>query len=467
MHPQMSQQQFMNNDFGLFAPPGLHSHTTSVPHPTQPLSFNNHDPPNYSQDQYVPFDMSKPIHQFQYIPSPQHNQPQQQQRHQYQQNHPSGPSFNNFMLSSYPMNIYPAPELKRHQPLISTSNDESLLNPTTGRGSALKVPNFDRTYTDALEDELYDESSSTSQSVNSHNYACRHATPNFACPRANQYLNPVYMDKAISPDRHDVEQQQDHGHQLNPNKSISTNMMYSQFNPTYNPLGDRNHQRLSSSAVADSVRNLQPPNRTTVSPREAFLDYPDNADFREKIMFSNSASPYSHGHEGADISIRQESENGLSNDEEYNGSDGLDSSMSLRSVPYAFPDSHSHLRPTSLPISSRSNSASTRKSGLLSGDISVDSSNSSDSEYEPTPTSRRRTSRSSGRSAILNKTFSCPDCSKRFDKAQFLRTHRRNSHGKGNGPPNLSNQKFSNTSHRCDWIDPPTGKLCNTVFSRP
>jgi uncharacterized protein YlaI len=104
---------------------------------------------------------------------------------------------------------------------------------------------------------------------------------------------------------------------------------------------------------------------------------------------------------------------------------------------------------------------------MLSGDVSVQSSNSSDSEYDPTTTSTRRGSRSSGRTAPLNKTFSCPDCGKRFDKAQPLQTHRRNSHGKGNGPPTLNNHKFSHTSHRCDWVDPNSGKMCNTVFSRP
>ena len=467
MHPQMSQPQYIPNDFGLFPSPSLHPHATSIlPHPTQPLSFHSYDPPNYPQDPSAQFDMSKPINQFQYMPSPLHNESQQEeQRQQYQQNPHSGPSVNNFMLSSYPMNMYPTPELRRHQPSNSISGDESLPTPVAGRGSALRVPKFDRTYTDALEDELYDESS-TSLAVNSQNHASRNATPNFAFPCINQYPDPVYMDKTISHDGNAVQQRHQHGHQLNTSKSVSANM-YSQSNPTYHPLGDRNHQQLSISAVADSVRNLQAPNRTTVSPREAFLDYPDNADFREKTLFSNSASPYLHGHEGADISIRQESENSLSNDEEYHDSDGFDNSISLRSVPYVIPESHSHLRPTSLPISSRSNSTSTRKSGLLSGGTSVESSSSSDSEYDPTPASGRRASRSGGRSATLSKTFSCPDCGKRFDKAQPLQTHRRHLHGKGTGPPNLSNQKFSNASHRCDWVDPTTGKLCNTVFSRP
>ena len=224
---------------------------------------------------------------------------------------------------------------------------------------------------------------------------------------------------------------------------------------------------MSSSAVADSVRRLQAPNRTTVSPREAFLDYPDNADFREKKLFSKSVSPYSQGHETPDGN-RQESESSCLSTDEYNGSEGIDNNaMSLNSVPYSIPDSQSTLLPTSLPISSRSNSASTRKSGLLSSELSVESSNSSDSEYDPAASTGKRASRSNGRSATLNKTFSCPDCGKRFDKAQPLHTHRRNSHGKGTGSSSLNNQKFSNTSHRCEWMDPSTGKMCNTVFSRP
>jgi rubredoxin len=254
------------------------------------------------------------------------------------------------------------------------------------------------------------------------------------------------------------------------NQQMAT-MMYQSNQPNtnfYHPLANQqNQQQLSSSAVADSVRRLQVPNRTTVSPREAFLDYPDGADFREKTLFSTSGSPYSQTQEGQDVSQRQGSESSQSNDE-YNVSDTLQENQIPVSAVAAFPVTELHANTTSMsvPVSSRSTSASTPFSGAPSGDMS-ESDVSSDSEYDPSTTSARRTSRSSGRSGQLAKSFACAECGKRFDKSQPLQVHRRNSHGKGSGPPSLNQGKFSNTSHRCDWIDPSTGKMCNTVFSRP
>ena len=499
MHPQMSQQ-YIHNDFGMYSAPHMNHHHSAIVQPTQPLAFNGYDSSGYPHDPYAQFELSKPMNQFPYMLSQQqqhqHQQqqqeqqqmPQQEQQQQqqqphtqshYNQNHLSTPSVNNFVFTSFPQNAYPTPEShKRRQPNTPMSSDGSAQTPTSGRKAAFRVPKFDRTYTDALEDELYDESSSASQSVNSQKHDSRQATPSFAFNTPNHF----YMDKTTGRVNVEGRRDQQHQHQqstqpqqgqtLNSSNAVPANVIYGQNEQLYDPLGNhQSSQRLSSTAVADSVRRLHVPNRTTVSPREAFLDYPDNADFRERTLFSKSASPYSQTHDPAEVPSHQSSERNLSNEDDYSGSDVLDNSMSFGSVPYSMADSHPNYQPASIPISSRSNSASTRKSAMLSGDlsgdVSVESSNSSDSEYDPNATSTRRGSRSSGRLAPLNKTFSCPDCGKRFDKAQPLQAHRRNSHGKGTGPPLLSSNKFSNTSHRCDWVDPGTGKLCNTVFSRP
>ena len=474
MHPPMSQQQYVHNDFGLYSSPHMnHHHHPIVANPTQPLAFNGYGTSNYPHDPYGPYDLSKPINPFQYMQSPQQQQQHPQAQPMYQQNQLVPSSANGFVFSAFPQNAYPTPESQKRQPAMS--NDESATTPTPGRKTAFRVPKFDRTYTDALEDELYDESTSASQSVNSQSHDSRRATPGFAFNNASHFL---YMDKNAGKVTTESRTEQPQ-HQPQPstqrqecpslkNGSTPTNLIYRQNDQSYDPLGNRqSSQRLSSTAVADSVRRLQVPNRTTVSPREAFLDYPDSADFREKTLFSKSASPYSQGHDAPEVHSHQGSDSNVSNEDDYSGSEAPDNSASFNSVPYSMTDSHSHYHPTSVPISSRSNSASTRKSAMLSGDVSVQSSNSSDSEYDPTTTSPRRGSRSSGRTAPLNKTFSCSDCGKRFDKAQPLQAHRRNSHGKGNGPPTLNNHKFSHTSHRCDWVDPNSGKMCNTVFSRP
>jgi hypothetical protein len=409
--------------------------------------------------------------------------PQQQQ--QYQQNNINSPSVNPYpQLNSYvPQQMYPPPsnDNKRHRPTISTSSDESAPTPKI-RTSTLKVPKFERTYTDALEDELFDESSSTaSQSANSQNQISRHPAPGFTFPR--QYTDHLYMDKTHAPSplshlgrptqqqqqqqqhqqqHQQQQQQQSQGPSLNVGKLVP-NVIYTQPNGMYDPLKNRqdSQQMLSSTAVADSVRRLQAPNRTTVSPREAFLDYPDSADFRERALFSNSTSPYSKHAEPQEMSRHQEGESCQSNDDDYTGSE--DNTLPLPPSGY---QTHTNVASLSIPQTSRSNSTSTGHSAVYSGDISGDSGASSESEYDPQGTSERRPSRSSARPVHASKTFACPECGKRFEKGPLLQTHRRNAHGRGNGPPVLSQHKFSN-SHRCDWVDPVTGKSCNTIFSRP
>jgi len=76
MHPPMSQQQYVHNDFGLYSSTHMNHHHPIVANPTQPLAFNGYDTSNYAHDPYAPFDLSKPINQFQYMQSP-----QQQQQH--------------------------------------------------------------------------------------------------------------------------------------------------------------------------------------------------------------------------------------------------------------------------------------------------------------------------------------------------------------------------------------------------
>lgn len=162
------------------------------------------------------------------------------------------------------------------------------------------------------------------------------------------------------------------------------------------------------------------------------------------------------------MSRQQEGESGQSNDDDYTASDD-NSSLPLPPSGYQM---HNSVKSMSIPETSSGNSTSTGNSVVYSGDVSGESG--SESEYDPQGMTERRTSRSSGRPVHPNaKIFACPECGKRFDRGSVLQSHRRSSHGKGNGPPILNQQKFSNTSHRCDWVDPVTGKSCNTVFSRP
>jgi Zinc finger, C2H2 type len=449
MHPQMSNQYFQN-EFGIYTTPHIQSHSPST-QSGQAIPYASCDA-NY-QDPYG-YGPTKLVSQFGYVPL---QLPVTAQQAQQFHHNPHGTQMHDYNMPMYPQSIYQPIDLKRLHPTGSLPSDDSQGTPSgsvMGRRPGVKGPKFDRTYTDALEDELFDESSSTSHSVNSRNsQRSRHVTPNFGPSHINQYpqLNWVYNGQVS-------EEQNQQSHQIDPNKQVPTEIMYSQSNPNYDPV----HQKRSSTAqLAERVRHLGVPHRTTVSPREAFLDYPDNADFRERTLFSKSGSPYSQG-SGDRGSQYQETEGARSNDEGYEESNAIEAPP--------FPSYHQPFhelrsRPAPEPVGSRSASTSTPRSAVGSGEASNESSNSSsDSEYDPS--TARRASRSSGRRDSL-RPYPCPDCGKRFDKSQSLQTHRRTSHGRASGPPSLSSQRFGNNAHRCDHVDLVTGSTCDTVFSRP
>ena len=69
-------------------------------------------------------------------------------------------------------------------------------------------------------------------------------------------------------------------------------------------------------------------------------------------------------------------------------------------------------------------------------------------------------------------TYSCTyhGCSMRFDSPAKLQKHKRDGHRQsspGSASPNLTLRNSQAGPHRCDRINPSTGKPCNSVFSRP
>ena len=73
-------------------------------------------------------------------------------------------------------------------------------------------------------------------------------------------------------------------------------------------------------------------------------------------------------------------------------------------------------------------------------------------------------------------TYSCTyhGCSLRFDSPAKLQKHKREGHrqvspnnASGSASPNLALRNSQAGPHRCDRINPSTGKPCNSIFSRP
>jgi hypothetical protein len=459
MHSQMPQQQYMSSNYGLFSSPPLHPISNSLPHSAHSFLFNSYDRSHYTQKPYAQFDLSRPMNQLQYLP----NRQPSNAENSYQSGQSQSPQMNNYALSSSAqMMLYQTPESQRRPPQQPPFlREESSSIPASGQQSAVIVPEFDRTYTDVAEDEFDETPHNPEPSSNNHKSRLS-GSGSFALQNLQKCPSLLYVDNAGGVIHNRTYSEQQSQPQHNSQQQVTSGLGYRDTYHLLNP-----SQQISSAAVAASVRRLKPPNRTTVSPREAFLDYPDNADFREKRVFSNSQSPYSNGHGAQEIPDHQESESSGSNEDDFQVSDSMEltSSIPVNLAPYLH-GTRTTGRPRAFPAtSSRSNSSTAREFGMPSSDASRERSNGSGSEYNPTVS--LRAGRSSGRGSTVGRTFPRVDCGKRFDTSRTLQNHRRHSHGKATGPPTLSALKFSNSSHRCEFVDPTTGKTCNTVFSRP
>jgi hypothetical protein len=93
-------------------------------------------------------------------------------------------------------------------------------------------------------------------------------------------------------------------------------------------------------------------------------------------------------------------------------------------------------------------------------------------QQQPKPQQQSPVQRPQGTSSDMG-TYSCTyhGCHQRFDSPAKLQKHKREGHRQTSpgesASPNLALRNSQAGPHRCDRINPSTGKPCNSVFSRP
>jgi len=99
---------------------------------------------------------------------------------------------------------------------------------------------------------------------------------------------------------------------------------------------------------------------------------------------------------------------------------------------------------------------------------------SSSSEYAPESSENRRPTSTSADTGTYTCTYH--GCTLRFDTPAKLQRHKREGHrnsaaaiasGDGNGMTSAAQRNSQAGPHKCERINPSTGKPCNTIFSRP
>lgn len=342
-----------------------------------------------------------------------------------------------------------------------------------------RVPTFDRTYSAIVQDELYDPNAlrQSQQPVHSAQSSKHLAAPplhrNMVTDRL-QAANEARVGRAPI------------GRVSREVSPFRQNSPYAGSGPTFAPIGSAAGQRQQQKAEADAIayqRHHQMPDESqpkTISPKDAVLDYhelPDEGGAGPPLFPQTSSASDASNYDGPN---------------RYYGAPGSRQQMHPQFQPpattfsFAAPSMPASANPMNnldykfqpqqykAEASEDSQEQQDYPAHLISMDTSKseqeDESQSHDNDVER-PTSM----------TADGGTYTCTyhGCLQRFATPALLQKHKREGHRASVSDPSQQPQHPESPGgsttprnsqagpHRCDRINPSTGKPCNTVFSRP
>ncbi|KAJ9131151.1 Transcriptional regulator RPN4 [Coniochaeta hoffmannii] len=332
------------------------------------------------------------------------------------------------------------------------------------------IPKLDRTMTDIYSDELFNPNFTitsappTQMPVSPSNevFAQRLQAAN------SQHLSAVHSPvSAPSRDRSPFQ----HGSPLAPAPSHDFSSAMPSPHVVFNSAQQLREQRKAAQdaqAVQQQLaRSASIGTPQTISPKEALLEYHAPDGEAEQPLFPQpSSTPFESEHM-KEVSQAPQSYGNLD----------------LESTPFGnFAPSN---MPSSMPISRQypftpqrsqhSGSTPTSNSSMAHSRVSPADSTPSDSSHTDMPVERPSATGADGG------TYTCTyhGCTLRFETPALLQKHKREGHRQAHGlggprRPDSADEGMTSSllnsqagPHRCDRINPSTGKPCNTIFSRP
>ncbi|KAK2607327.1 hypothetical protein N8I77_006007 [Diaporthe amygdali] len=330
------------------------------------------------------------------------------------------------------------------------------------------VPKLDRTMTDIYSDELYNpnfsitsmspsQPSQTTISPNHEVFAQRLQAAN------SQHLSATHspistVSRGRSPFRQGSPLAPAPAHEF-PQQSAN--------NMRFNTAQHMREKRKAEQDAAQALRQAmaQPSTSTgtpqTISPKDAVLEFNDDSNNNFPLFSSQDST----GFDASQMSKAAPQSNnfgGLSLDTSFDNylTSQLSSGMQL---PQQYPFVAKHRQQSSLP-------------SISNGSYSVSSRLGSSTSASPVSTALGSPQRPETVGADGG-TYTCTyhGCTMRFESPTQLQKHKREGHRQAHGlnglrRPEAVPASFLNTQagpHKCERINPSTGKPCNTVFSRP
>ncbi|KAF1997516.1 hypothetical protein P154DRAFT_547327 [Amniculicola lignicola CBS 123094] len=362
------------------------------------------------------------------------------------------------------------------------------------------VPKFDRTYTDAAVDNFYDP---TVMTLNTHTLPqgkpstsnasllspYRHSTNSNdivqrtlqAAQNARSHSPSTSMSRGVSPFRQNSPFRQPNGSYNSPRMRVGT-------------AAQAREQKIEADAayaMKSKMQSSEDAQPKTISPKDALLDYRE-ADEEAKVpLFSDGgASEYEHQYSGGDQyrnaatqpSFDTPSAQSYRRDNwapQYapnfstSTAGPTTSTSSFAFVPPAISGNMHGLPFTTSQYRTSNNNMPTASDPIPDFPAHLTSMESSASEAGPESASQSNEYLQKPTSSSADTgTYTCTyhGCTLRFETPQKLQKHKREGHRNANPgmtSPTVIDRNSQAGPHKCERINPTTGKPCNTIFSRP
>ena len=358
------------------------------------------------------------------------------------------------------------------------------------------VPKFERTYTDIAADNFYDPNAATAPSAQQPK------------PTQSSLLSPYRSNTTENVQR--ALQAAQYARSHSPNSTASRgDSPFRKGSPYHQPSHSFNSPMLGTAAAtreqnrqadaAYAMKSQMRPEESmvkTISPKDALLDYREDEDSKMPLISDGGAPEYDGQYNSGD-QYRNAAQSGFdtASSQSYRrdswATPQFSPNFSISTAP-SLPTttSFNFVTPTiqtSMPNMSMGTTSQYRSTPSMASGIEqtpefpahphLTSMESSASEADPpngSQSSVEQFLRKPASSAADSGTYSCTyhGCSQRFETPQKLQKHKREGHRNSNLGPSMTSAAIleRNTQagpHKCERINPTTGKPCNTIFSRP
>jgi 26S proteasome regulatory subunit N4 len=399
--------------------------------------------------------------------------------------------------------LMPVPEFNGHSgrpSVASVARNDSPSTPPAyddqrSKNAFRQAPKLDRTMTDVYEDELY-------------NPNFQFSAPTSSTPAVTATLSPqndVFTQTLMAANNQHLSASVAQTPLTIPARDTSPFRRGSPLAPSGSTFGNgfgsassmRERQKLENDARAlqEQIRRTSPEQLTpkTISPKDVELEYHESEEDMNMPLFppaqQQQRSPVTYRQtppmkleNELDETASQQSYNSMATSRRPSSSTFSTSSQATQQTPGSF-----HFAPSSVPGSVQRVTqqypfvpVARRQPSTLSNveqfTPTLSSMESSSSEYTETDIKKP-----TGTSADTG-TYTCTyhGCTLRFETPAKLQRHKREGHrnsasasaiasngGEEGGMTSAALRNTQNGPHKCERINPSTGKPCNTIFSRP